>query len=170
MTTPLIEQYQQLHAESHKHFRGYTTKLVVEEVSRLVEKTGAKTLLDYGCGKGFQYTERKYHEQWGGIMPHLYDPGVPEFSEKPHKTFDGVICCDVLEHIPEEDVQSVLYDIFRYANKFVMLQIFLGPSKKILPDGRNAHLTQQTPLWWKEQIHKANVTNIICVTGFRDRR
>lgn len=103
-------------------------------------------------------------------MPHLYDPGVPEFSEKPHKTFDGVICCDVLEHIPEEDVQSVLYDIFRYANKFVMLQIFLGPSKKILPDGRNAHLTQQTPLWWKEQIHKANVTNIICVTGFRDRR
>lgn len=168
--TTLIEQYQQLHAESHKHFRGYTTKLIAEEVARLVKETEAQTLLDYGCGKGFQYSERRYHERWGGIMPTLYDPGVPEHSVKPKQKFDGVLCCDVMEHIPEEDVQDVLNDIFRYAEKFVALQIFIGPSKKLLPDGRNAHLTQQSPVWWNERIKAANTKNILCSAGFRDRR
>lgn len=166
----LIEQYQQLHAESHKHFRGYTTKLIAAEVDRLVKETGAKTLLDYGCGKGFQYSERQYHERWGGILPTLYDPGVPEYSEKPKQQFDGVLCCDVMEHIPEEEVSTVLADIFRYAKKFVALQIFIGPSKKLLPDGRNAHLTQQPPVWWRERIDAVNINNILCSTGFRDRR
>lgn len=168
--TSLIDQYKELHAESHKRFRGYTTKLIVADVARLVEETGAKTLLDYGCGKGFQYSERSLHLQWGGILPTLYDPGVPEFSEKPKMKFDGVLCCDVMEHIPKDDVPKVLNDIFRYATKFVALQIFLGPSKKLLPDGRNAHLTQESPEWWGLKIKDANTGNIPVSSGFRDCR
>ena len=35
---------------------------------------------------------------------HLYDPGVEEYSIYPKNKHDGVICTDVLEHIPEDDI------------------------------------------------------------------
>ena len=65
--------------------------------------SGAKTLLDYGAGQGWQYTEECYHVLWN-IMPTLYDPAVAAFHVKPSQRFDGVICTDVLEHIPEAEL------------------------------------------------------------------
>lgn len=34
----------------------------------------------------------------------LYDPGYEPYSTLPVGDFDGVICTDVLEHCPEEDI------------------------------------------------------------------
>ena len=162
----LIEQYQHMH-ENNKAFRGYTTKFVIEPVKSLIDSTGAKTLLDYGSGKGYQYSERAYHEQWGGVLPSCYDPGVKEFSVKPVDKFDGVICCDVMEHIPEEQVFVTLCEIFWYARLFVVLAIFTGPARKVLPDGRNAHITQRPEVWWRERIEDANIMKIPCQAQFR---
>lgn len=150
--TDCIAAYREMHLNP-KRFRGYSIKYVLPDIVSLVQETGAKTLLDYGSGKGFQYSERRVHDQWEGIMPTLYDPGVTEFSVKPRGKFDGVICTDVLEHIPEEDVLTVLGEIFSYARLFVVLAVHTGPSRKCLPDGRNCHLTQRPPEWWKERLH-----------------
>lgn len=147
--------YTQLHEENPKAFAGNSIKNYVHDIASLVHLFGAKTLLDYGSGKGYQYLKHRVHEHWGGILPYCYDVGVRQLSEKPEGTFDGVICTDVMEHIEEQDVDAVLRDIFGYSNSFVFFCIACRAAKKKLPDGRNAHLTIQPPEWWEKKLFEA---------------
>ena len=84
-----IEEYKKYHAELDTHYPGDNLKPQLHHIKDLVQDTKAETLLDYGCGKGLQYTKWKHHEELG-IMPSLYDPAVPEFEELPEGKFDGV--------------------------------------------------------------------------------
>lgn len=151
MGKPLIDQYKIMH-KNPKRFPGNSTKRYVSEINLMIETHEAKTLLDYGSGKGMQYLNSRVHEQWGGILPTCYDPGFAPLSKRPEGTFDGVICTDVMEHIEERDVVKVLEDIFDYANKFVFLGIACFPASKTLPDGRNCHVTIRSPGWWDNII------------------
>ena len=140
-------QYRVMHA-SGKMFRGASIKGHLEALTDLVHRHQPQTMLDYGSGKGAQYTEWKVQEAWGGLMPTCYDPGVPAFENKPCGKFDGVICTDVIEHIPPETVEQDYLDAIGYAVKFAFFCIYTGPARKFLPDGRNAHLTQRPQKWW----------------------
>ncbi len=144
--------YSQMHAANEKAFAGYSVKNYLEQIAQLVAISGATSLLDYGSGKGYQYLARRYHEAWGGVLPHCYDVGVRQLAERPTGKFHGVICTDVLEHIAEPDVDQVLADIFGFAEKFVFLAIACRKAKKTLPDGRNVHLTIREPAWWDAKI------------------
>lgn len=146
--------YTAMHEDRPKLFAGDSLLHHVDAIAELVRETGAKTLLDYGSGKGFQYLAKRAHEAWGGILPVCYDVGVRQLSERPAGTFSGVICTDVLEHIAEEDVDGVLADIFSYAESFVFLAISCRPAKKFFPDGRNVHLTVKEPGWWDRKINR----------------
>lgn len=148
-TWTLLDQYKHLHAKGK--FPGYSLKLHVGTIGSLIKRTGSESLLDYGCGKGWQYSEMELHHAWG-IMPSLYDPAVPGLHRKPVGRFDGVICTDVMEHIPERNIPATLDEIFGYAEKFVFLSICTRPSKKTLPDGRNCHLTVRPHEWWLDKI------------------
>ena len=57
-------------------------------------------------------------------------------------------CGDVLEHVEPEYLQDVLADIKRCMKRAGLLVISTIPAKKTLPDGRNAHLIVESPLWW----------------------
>ena len=59
---------------------------------------------------------------------------------------------DVLEHIEEENLDAVISEIYSKADKFVYLGICNSPANSILPDGRNAHVTQKELDWWLEKI------------------
>ena len=146
----LIEQYRSLHNDGK--FKGLSILKHVYEISDLVRETNSLTLLDYGCGRGNQYTDADCHKYWGGILPTLYDPAVPGHSQRPVGRFDGVICTDVAEHIPEEEIEDFLKDVFNYAGKFVFITICTREARKTLPDGRNAHLTVRPREWWKSKI------------------
>jgi len=100
-------------------------------------------------------------------MPFLYDPYRPEYAERPPFNFDLVICTDVMEHIPEEDVQDVLDDIFDHADKGVFLTIAQFPAKKTLPNGENAHCTLESSEWWNERIENANKKGVDVKVIFR---
>ena len=106
---------------------------------------GAKTVLDYGCGKG----------GLGLALSHLlmtgYDPAVAGHEGTPEPA-DLVICTDVLEHIEPECLEEVLDDLRRCALKGVFLTIATRPAKKFLADGRNAHLIQEPMTWWLPKI------------------
>jgi hypothetical protein len=143
----VVAQYKAMH-ESGKVFRGGSIRGHLEALRELVARHQPATLLDYGCGKGLQYSDWKVHESWGGLLPHCYDPGVAEFSTKPAGRFDAVICTDVIEHIPPEAVDQVYGEAIGYAAKFAFFCIFTGPARKHLPDGRNCHLTQRPRQWW----------------------
>jgi hypothetical protein len=132
-------------------FRG-SIKGHIEALGQCIQHYGATTLLDYGCGKGAQYTDLRVHERWGIPFPALYDPGVPELSVLPEGRFDAVICTDVMEHVIEENVDETIDAVTSRATKFAYFCIFTEPSRKFLPDGRNCHVTVHPPGWWLERI------------------
>lgn len=160
----LIEQYKELHKTEYTYS---ATNLHKESISQFLQREKCETILDYGCGKAVQYSKENIHNDYFfGIMPSLYDPAVEEYSILPEGKFDAVISTDVLEHIEEQDLDKVLEEIYSKATKFVYLGICNSPALAILPDGRNAHVTQKPLEWWKEKVQRhANVFTLLFVYG-----
>lgn len=145
--------YGEIH-KNRKRFPGHSLRPYVNRIAQLVERHQPERLLDFGAGKGRQYTEDRAHEKWGGLMPVLYDVGLPEFAQRPEGRFGGVICTDVLEHIERDDLQAILDDLISYTDEggFLFLVIACRPANKKLPDGRNMHVTIEPPSWWVDLI------------------
>jgi hypothetical protein len=156
MISGLTEDYAALYGPMHeqKSFAGYSIEAHVPEIAALVERTGARRLLDYGSGGGYQYLGRRVHERWGGILPVCFDVGVWQLAERLEGRFEGVICTDVMEHIAEADVDPVLHDILGFTEDraFVFFAVACRPAKKSLLDGRNCHLTVRPPEWWEQKL------------------
>lgn len=166
----MVEDYAAIYREMHSHsadrFAGLSILPHVETISVLISKTGARSLLDYGSGKGAQYRDHAVQRSWGGLTPTCYDVGVPAFSQRPTGKFDGVICTDVLEHIAEPDLPAFLDDVFSFANSFVFFSVAVRPARKNLPDGRNAHLTVRDAAWWKAMINSRRPPALIAEKRF----
>lgn len=167
----LLQMYRQMHVEGEKFlgklpedtFPGGSLGPHVGHIQGLIRRTGAQNVLDYGCGKGKLYDVRDLPLPEGGVVEsiqdfwdvdfvHCYDPAYTPFSTLPSGTFHGVICTDVLEHCPEEDLPWILGEIFGFAERFVFLTIASYPAKKRLPSGENAHITIRPPEWWSDVV------------------
>ncbi len=168
----LLDQYKAMHVAEpakakrgkRKLFRGQSLDRHVKTIGQLVRRTGAKTILDYGSGKGSLYEESPDHEpgsrykvmrEWSGATVICYDPGYEPFAGDYDGVYDGVISTDVLEHIPEEDVPWVIDELFSHSSKFVYAVATCYPAKKTLPNGENAHCTIMPPGWWRGQMEMA---------------
>lgn len=151
------KEYLRLHKKHQKWFSGQIDIENADAIAELVSLTGAKRLLDFGSGKGYQYLVDRVHERWGGILPYCYDPGVWQLRMRPDGLFDGVICTDVLEHIAEPDIPGVLQEIRDNIapGGFAYLNVFCNLAGKTFTDGRNVHLTVKPPSWWDAIIHAA---------------
>lgn len=119
-------------------------------VSDIIDKTGARTVLDYGCGsmRNLATVLRPAHD----VEYEGYDPAVPEFAGRPGPA-DLVCCIDVLEHIEPELLDNVLDDLQRVGHRWLFLTVHTGPARKVLSDGRNAHLIQKPPIWWLAKLY-----------------
>lgn len=151
VSSEYINQYQKLHAQDPMMFSGQQTLYVKNAIKKIINHYGCKTMLDYGCGKGLQYTLEKANADWG-VEIFLFDIGVKEFSIKPSGIFDLVSSTDMLEHCEEGDIKEILKELDSYSNKIVLVSISTRLARKTLPDGRNAHLTVKPSDWWIEQI------------------
>ena len=147
-----------------KTFTGISLAPHVRTVARLVQETGARSILDYGCGKAGLYRDSPDHppgsrfkvmDDWGGALVTCYDPGYAPFAGDYEAAYDGVIATDVLEHIPEDDIDWVLGELFGHARLFVYAVATCYPAKKRLPDGTNAHCTVRDPDWWRARMAEA---------------
>jgi hypothetical protein len=170
----LLEQYRLMHENgdarlgipSELMFAGQSLPPQAPHIRRMVQATRSESILDYGSGKGRQYGLRRMVDEngvdhpdvksyWGAKDIRCYDPGYEPFSELPRGTFDGVICTDVLEHCPEEDIPWILDELFGFARKFVFANVACFPARKTLPSGGNAHCTIRPVKWWKEHVQRA---------------
>ncbi len=156
----LIEQYQQMH-DTPEMFAGYQIKKHFKIVADLASKTGASEILDYGSGKAINYqtipgepedTPWRQSDALPGLRIRCYDPGHAPFADIGEGSYDGVISTDVVEHLSPSDVPWVIDEMFLHASGFVMIVAACYPAIKNLPDGRNAHTTQQPPYWWHVQM------------------
>jgi len=148
----MIELYKEIH-ETQNVYNGSALILHAQSIKDVIAMFNVKTILDYGCGKGKQYSEENLHKEYfRNIQPALYDPAVEQFSEMPKGKFDLVICTDVLEHIPEEEIDAFLKGLYSKANTAVYLGICNIPADTFLSDGRNAHVTLKSFDWWVNKI------------------
>lgn len=164
--------YRQMHEQGahgsapEQTFPGLSLPPQAGAIKQLIDRFGARTILDYGCGKGLQYQPMSLKNEatgeswpdmrhfWGVQSITCYDPAYEPFMTLPEGRFDGVICTDVLEHCPQEDMAWILEELFAYARGFVFANIACYPAKKTLPNGENAHCTIQPPQWWAGHIRE----------------
>lgn len=148
----LVPLYRQMAADGAS-FRGLSILQHRAQIVKLVRQHKAKTLLDYGSGAGeaWRPPHRMHRElglHWFEVT--LFDPAFPEHDDPPHGLFDGVLCSDVLEHIPEADVDTVVAQLFQHARHFVWASVCCRPAKKFFPDGEtNLHCTLYPIDWWQ---------------------
>ena len=172
-------EYGQMHANP-KRFPGYAILPYVNHISRLVKACSPRAILDYGCGKGYQYLSQRVHDEWGGLLPHCYDIGVRQLATAPTRQFDAIICTDVLEHVEEADLPDFLINVLSFlhtreetSNPFVFFSVSCVPSThKVLADGRNVHVTQKDPAWWLSLLQSVHRDDSIYSIVFetKDRR
>lgn len=121
-----------------------------EKLAAQVKAHKCGEVLDYGCGSG----TLKPALADLGIKCLEYDPGVRGKDVLP-KLADLVCSTDVFEHIEPERVDNVLAHTYRLARKVGFFAIAKQPAKKILADGRNAHLSCHETKWWVAALERA---------------
>lgn len=119
--------------------------------SQIIEKLQITHLLDYGCGRKMGLLKSLHCK--GKLTYQGYDPGagLEELATAPIPA-QMVCCIDVLEHIEPEYLDNVLNHLASLTEVVALLTIHTGPAMKVLPDGRNAHLTQQPMQWWLPKL------------------
>lgn len=166
------EKYEK--AWSHQEYRRMSPGLVALESLPLVDmlrKHQVRTILDAGCGSGkmmqrlmtefgsefdvhgFDLSENCLDPFFDGIRDKILTIGCLWNPDDFQKQYDGVMCTDVLEHIPPQHVAAVLANLRKSTRKLAYLSIsvqsdLFGP--RFL--GEPLHLTVRKPNWWFAQL------------------
>lgn len=148
--TLITPEYRALNLELHARVPSYGTggHKWADVVRGLVEETGAKSVLDYGCGKG---TLKKALRP---ITVYEYDPAVPGKETLPESA-GVVVCTDVMEHVEPECTDAVIAHLCRLATRAVFVVVSCREGGKRLADGRPAHINVQPQAWWHERFTAA---------------
>lgn len=154
-----ITQLQSLHNDKSRPqgFGGKVKKL--GKFPYYMEKWQPKSLLDYGCGKGLILAHLR--DTYPSTACEGYDPAVPMYNLSKLNLYECVFSNDVLEHIEPIFIDDVLSHINRLSTKYIWLRIDTLPARKFLPDGRNAHLIQESDNWWYNNIERIIKGNIV---------
>jgi len=155
-----LENYKELH-EGGKLFDGRSLERFIHTIDRLIKETNCKTLLDYGAGRGVLYgnnygtltdeIDKPLDEYWG-VEVDLYEPAL--YDALPDKSYDAVISVDVLEHIPENDLNWVIDEILDRSDKIAFFNIACFPAVKTFSDGTNLHVSVFEPDVWLEFLRE----------------
>ena len=171
--------------ENNKSWAGYDVVKYQKKIKDLVVRYRATTILDYGCGKGLQYKEPlpyasednwQTFDEYLGVTVYKYDPCVPEHSMLPpvDTKFHGVICTQVLNSIPDDDMPWVRDLLESYAVKFCFVGLNFqreAKDKKTMYDPEcfkqprtreffRSYFTDWKGSdlfwWWKDRMHYDN--------------
>ena len=143
----LIDQYRRIHASAAY---GTTSVKNLRFIRPEIQLLRPATVLDYGCGQSklIDLLELGYP---ASLV--RYDPAIPAIAQKPSGLFDLLINVDVLEHIEETDLDAVLSEMRGFCHDALII-IDTRPAKKLLSDGRNAHVTIRPHDWWRERLSR----------------
>lgn len=107
------------------------------------------SLIDFGCGRSALAVE--LGAKVGIPQVARFDPAIAEIGERPPQISDVLVTVDVLEHVPEEELDDVIADCKNLARQQLFV-IDMRPAKTLLSDGRNAHVSQHDAAWWRQRL------------------
>jgi len=151
----LAKEYVWVH-ENSTTMSGRTTVKNKDKIKEVIDRVNPVNVLDFGCGKGWQYTRQNVHEYWGIPKPTLYDPYVAKYNKMAsyrNNYFDMVLCVDVMEHILPNEVDNVLHSVFFLGN-FVYFHIDTKPAIKSFSCGTNFHTSLHSEDWWIDKLNE----------------
>ena len=125
-----------------------------DQLEKIIGYFNAKTALDYGSGGSDLNKTKlsngvKFIDYIGLNKIHSFEPARSKISKRKS---DIVLCFDVLEHIFINDVPWVINDLFKNANKCIVINVACYNAAALLPNGENAHITVRPQSWWLGQI------------------
>lgn len=145
----ITDKYQEVLRQTRRESGawGTTGGKYADDVRALLQLEPYTDILDYGAGHGALAAELTEFEVTE------YDPAIlgKEHGNQP-RSF--VTCFDVLEHIEPDLLEAVLLDLKRCLLDKGYFIVSCRKAKKVLADGRNAHLIVETPRWWSKQIKR----------------
>ena len=142
----LIEQYRELH-KSTKY--GQTARSAFASLKLCMDQANPSSVIEYGCGQSQLYKILGKPD----MIYDRYDPAVLGLDKVPDKSYEFLINTDVLEHIPEKDLDAVIGH-FKELSEHAYIRISTRLARTILPNGENAHCTVWPGEKWLAHIRK----------------
>jgi hypothetical protein len=140
----LVGEYAKLHAKQ-AYGQGGMSEATRQ---RLWQLAGAdpSSVIDFGCGRS-----RDAVTLWPGARHFLYDPAIPELKAFPSQRFELGLCTEVLEHIPLEEIDNLLWEMRCLSDRW-LCTVHTAAAAQVLPNGENAHCLQRPAEWWRARF------------------
>jgi len=144
----ISKQYKEMLTDIHARGPFGKRAKIPTFLAKFIDDTGAQSIVDFGCGKG--HLVEKLREDYPDKKIYGYDPANPEYDIHIPKV-DLLISTDVLEHVEPNLINQTLEEL-QSRSQYIYHLISCAPAKLVLPDGRNAHLIQESAKWWRDKF------------------
>lgn len=173
---PYIRNNNVLTDKEYSPFDGAGIRVVLDIIYDEINKRKSVKILDYGCGHAIHWHDEKIiHNEVKKSLTSIigdklqcfyrYDPAHPLYSKLPLEKFDIVVCTDVMEHVLDSDLPTLLNNIKNSLepNGVVIFSICTIPSRNRFIDGINMHVNIKSKEEWIDIIKQyCPNSRIIC--------
>lgn len=111
--------------QKYKTWSGKGTMQYVDHIKNIVEKHDVKTVLDFGCGKGLQYSKFNLDKELGFDVT-CYDPCIHGLDNWPKGKFDLILALDCISLIDLKDYPWIYQNFINWSNKAVFIATQIG--------------------------------------------
>jgi hypothetical protein len=129
-------------------------------IKMLIDRFGARSLLDYGAGQGTSYGPLDVQlpdgtrfssipDYWAIDVLDCYDPVRDPLHARPIGLYDGVICTEFLERCPADKAPEVLGELFGHARSFVFAHV--TTDRGAMNRGGGDEIVRDRS-WWQSSI------------------
>lgn len=160
MDDTLKQYYTDLHSAQERYGSTSHRRAARYIADFLAVRTQVQTCLDVGAGK--ETLKAHFAEVLPRVAVTSFDPAIPGIDKLPKGTFDAVVSTDVAEHIPEEDLPE-FFATYGKATRCAAFYIAQTLTGKLMPDGRDLHVTVKPTEWWIEKISQHTPPNWLLV-------
>lgn len=154
-----LRNNKQIDLRTYAAFDGGGIRTIIDNIIKELETRKSVTILDWGCGTAIHWHHQTLLNGTQSIMNVLgekiqgfyrYDPAVELYCKKPTCKYDFIVCSDVLEHIPDSELEDFFIDIMTFLNPngIIFYSISTQPSKNSFVTGENMHINIKTPKQW----------------------
>ena len=124
----------------------------------LATAVDAQTILTYGFGQsrnGYDASAVRVCQSAGQTLTYR-DLALWSLTEPLAEQCDGVVCMEVLEYLPDEDIPWVVDELFRRAGKFIYATVATYSRTRVFVHGMSLRNRPRDQAWWIAHFQAAS--------------